>query len=240
MRTRKTKRIGRPRVAVFALGICAAFLAPRSFGQPLPGQIEVDPIQQRDRPVVIKHAAGQTVTAMFCNPGAGTWQTLPDSHFVRSETQTVLVAPPGEYVLTLGGSAIIRVLESNPPPPGPGPKPPGPGPAPKPKPPAGINARWLLFIDEVSERENRPDQTAVIFSETLRAEMADRGLTVRILDKDQAAAGPFLRLAGDHMPAMILLTDDGDDDGTDEQARAFAVPATVDEVETIIRGNVIR
>ena len=205
--------------------------------------VEVEPIQKRDTPIVITHGEGETVNAVFVTPG-GAWEFLADNHFRRGDTETIMAGPPGQYLVTTGDSSIINVIEEGRPDPDPQPRPdptPDPQPEPDPQPdppdpepgPAPILAKWLVFLEEQSERANNPQQTAVITSLALRESLIDRGIKVRVYDDDQPAAQPFAKVAGTDRPAMILIEDS-------KNFRVFDVPDSVAAVEQIVMENTLR
>ena len=203
--------------------------------------VDVAPVQKRDRPIVIKHESGETVNAIYGRVQAGkvVWEFLPDDHFHRGDTQTVMAGPIGEYIITTGDSAIVKVIEDGRPhpepipDPEPSPEPDPPDPKPDPPGPNPIKASWVIWVEEQEHRGQFPSETKVMLDLDKRAELNDRGLKVRIFDEDQPLGKPFASAAGDVRPAMILLEDD-------KNFRVFKAPRTVEELEKIIRGNVIR
>lgn len=214
----------------------AIILLIATFAFPLRA-VDVAPVQKRDTPIVIKHEAGQTINAVFVD-SVGAWKFLPDSHFMRGETQTVMAGPPGQYLITAGDSSIVQIIEEgqpDPPKPKPRPKPkPDPNPEPEPDPqPDGIRAEWLVFLEEQEERAQNPAKAQVITDAGFRQTLADIGLKVRVYDDDQEVAKPFLRVAGTERPVMILVGDDG-------KTRVFAVPESIAQAEQLIRGAIIR
>ena len=219
------------RLFVFLLAIGFSSLA---------AAIDVAPINKRDQPVVITHDPGEIVNAIYIS-GEGEWQFLPEAHFTRSEIKTVMAGPPGQYLLTTGGSTIIKIVDEG----GPGPKP-NPNPDPKPDPgpdppdpepepgPAPFLATWAIWIEEQEERGQHEPAVAVMTDPEVRADLIDRGIQPRIYDKDQDTAKPFAKIAGDVRPVLILMTADA------KQTRVFPAPESKDELEKIIRENVIR
>lgn len=204
--------------------------------------IDVSPINKRDQPVVITHDPGETVNAIYIS-GEGEWKFLPESHFTRLDGTTVMAGPPGQYLLTTGGSTIIKIVDEDGPrpSPNPGPKPdpkPNPGPDPpdpEPEPgPAPFLATWAIWIEEQEERGQHERSVSVMTDPDVRADLIERGIQPRIYDKDQDTAKPFAKIAGDVRPALILMTADA------KQTRVFPAPKSKDELETIIRENVIR
>ena len=126
--------------------------------------ISVPAVNKRDRPIVIEHGAGETVQAVFGTvvDGAMVWQTLSDDHFSRGESQTIMVAPPGDYVVTTGDSQIIKVVEDGQPKPKPNPGPsPDPSPDPEPVPPTPTpivdGLVWVMVFEQTSDRSKLPD-----------------------------------------------------------------------------------
>ena len=90
----------------------------------------------------------------------------------------------------------------------------------------------MLFIEEQGERAEHPEQTAVINDFDFRTDLKDRGLDVRVYDKDQKAAVPYKKIV-DTYPSMIIME-------SSDEYRVFPVPKTVEEAEQIIRKNVVR
>ncbi|MEM1224591.1 MAG: hypothetical protein AAGJ40_02780 [Planctomycetota bacterium] len=201
--------------------------------------VDVEPINKRDTPITIRHEAGEVIRAIFVD-SSGEWKTLGDEHFRRGELETTFAAPPGQYLLTAGDSTIVRVVEEGKPtPPGPRPEPrpdpepePDPQPDPEPNPNPPILAKWVIWVEEQSERSSHPDEVAVMMDPGLRESMEDRGLKVRVYDKDLSLGKKYANIAED-LPAMFLV------ESADEY-RSFPAPKTKDEAERIIRENVVR
>lgn len=201
--------------------------------------VDAPTIAKRDQPIVVDHAEGETINAIFGSVEGGSfvWKFLPDAHFIRTETKTYLAAPPGEYIIIVGESRIIKVVEEgspDPPKPKPDPKP-DPRPDPKPDPqPDAIQAEWLIWIEEVQDRTKHLDQTSTMLSTQLRKTLDEIGLKVRVYDDDQPEALSYLRLVGDKRPALIIL---GKVPG---EYRVFDAPSSVEEAEKLIRRAIVR
>lgn len=204
--------------------------------------IKVDPIHKRDRPIVIEHDAGEVVSALFVSE-SGEWQTLPDDHFVRGETRTILVGPVGQYLLTTGGSTIIKVVDEGRPEPQPKPDPkPGPDPQPNPQPdpepdpepepdppiPA-LDVKWAVWVYEQSEAINEIPQTNVRLSAETREYLQGRGIKFAAYDDDQQAARarPYKQAAG-MLPALVLME-------SATKFKAFPAPQSLDELKANLK-----
>ena len=72
--------------------------------------VDVASPAKRDQPIVITHDAGEVIQAIFgvYADNRVEWSTLPDVHFARGETQTIMVAPPGDYVIVTGEPSTER------------------------------------------------------------------------------------------------------------------------------------
>lgn len=202
--------------------------------------IDVEPIAKEHRPIVVTHEPGVEVNILFWQDGAP--QLLDESHIVRMTDRTIWSAPAGTYSVIRQGSAIVTVSRESSPRPDPDPEPkpdppdpdPGPDPEPEPEPEPGIVAKWAIVVEEVQDRGNHPEQTTTLNDPRFRDLMDERGLKLRIYDDDMQSAAPFVRVAGDERPALILMTEDG------SEHRAFPFPSSVEDAETILRENLQR
>lgn len=214
-------------LTVLIVAVCTAAFA-----------VDTPTVVKRDQPVVIEHEVGQTINAIFgaVEGGSFTWKFLPEQHYIRTETKTYFAAPPGEYIIVVGNTQVIKIIEEGAPDPRPHPQPdPKPDPEPDPDPqPDGIRAEWVLFIEEVSDRSKHPEASNTIRDADLVETIAEIGLKYRVYDDDDPAAKGFLRLIGDIRPAMIILGKDP------SQYRVFPAPKSVEEAEKTIRGAIVR
>lgn len=114
---------------------------------------------------------------------------------------------------------------------------PEPGPGPDPDDGDGtapMVAKAIVFLEETSQRGLYPDQTAAMMDTEMWSVMNDRGLSIRIFDKDQPAASKYVTAAQGELPAMILV-------GMDESTfRVFPTPETSAGIEKVVRENVVR
>jgi hypothetical protein len=92
-------------------------------------------------------------------------------------------------------------------------------------------AKWLVVIEEQSERHRHPDFFTHLLSEQTRNLLSDLGISFRMYDDDQMAAQPYLQTAGDRRPALILM---------DETGSRSIVTGPVTDIEAWIRGNIVR
>jgi hypothetical protein len=139
--------------------------------------------------------------------------------WVGSPYATVTAQSPGKIAIVLmcvdaGGVGQLAALEVAV---GPFPEPdpqPDPDPAPQPHPEPG--KRWLLLIEESSQRHLHPGLADLITSPTLRAYAREQGHQVRFWDKDLARAAnappdalPWFSRAGADLPRVFVLTEQG-------------------------------
>lgn len=206
-----------------------------AFGQ----SVEAPSVAKRDRPVVINHPDGAEIQAIYARVtgGAVVWEYLPDDHFVRTPTQTIFSAPPGDYLVTSGDSTILKVVEEGGPSPRPQPDPPDPKPEPQPEPdpepaPDQLRVQWAIWVEEIADRPQHPDATGVMVDAESRRLLTDRGISVRVYDDDQAEASPFVAVA-DELPALILME-------SEDRFLTFPAPTSRDELEQIVRRHAIR
>jgi len=164
-----------------------------AFGQ----GISVSPINKVNRPFVVEHDAGAKVQAIFAAQSGGSvvWQSLPEEHFVRRETETIVAAPAGDYLITIGDSEIIKVIdESKPrpdPAPGPDPVPPEPDPKPEPGPSPGPveGLVWVMVFEQTSDRSQNVDFAELMASEYWAELDADDDFEAVSYDIDSIEAG---------------------------------------------------
>ena len=208
--------------------------------------VDVEPIAKEHRPIVVTHDPGATINVLFWKDGAPT--LLSEDHIVRMDDKTIWTAPAGVYAVIRQGSAVVTVNREGSPGPGPGPDPkpepepnpepdppdPDPGPEPDPEPTPGILATWAIFVEERRDRAEHAEAIAVLNHPRFRESLEDRGIRLRVFDDDEAAARPFVAVAGERRPALILMTEDG------STHRVFDAPKSLDEAETLIRENVVR
>ena len=180
--------------------------------------ISVPAVNKRDRPIVIEHGAGETVQAVFGTVvnGAMVWQTLSDDHFSRGESQTIMVAPPGDYVVTTGDSQIIKVVEDGQPKPKPNPGPsPDPSPDPEPVPPTPTpivdGLVWVMVFEQTSDRSKLPDFAELMASGYLADLDANADFEFQGYDVD--SDGARKRRAwwqGKELPVAVLTSESGE------------------------------
>lgn len=196
--------------------------------------VDVPNVVKRDKPIAIDHEAGEKINAIFgaVENGVFVWRYLPDDHFIREELRTFFAAPPGEYIVVIGESQIIKVIEEGRPEPRPDPKP-KPEPEPMP-PPDGIRAEWLIWIEETEERTKHANQTFTMSDAGLMETISEIGLKKRVYDKDQPEAKEFIKLIDKPLPALIILGEDP------RNYRVFDAPETPEDAEKLIRGAIIR
>jgi len=173
--------------------------------------LSVESTQQRDTPFVINHPAGAKVKAIFATvvEGGIKWSYLSDSHFIRLETVTYVAAPPGEYLITAGGSEIVKVIEEgqpNPQPVPPRPEPePQPEPEPEPKPqPDKLKIDWAVWVEESADRFKNNAETRTMYDTSLWRWLAEKKINRFVYDDEMAGSKPWLKFAGDIRPALIL------------------------------------
>jgi len=221
-------------ILTVALAACAA-------GQD--SLLVVQTVQQRDTPFEVKHPSGVQIKAIFAaasKDGSVIWSYLPEKHFLRGEEATIVAAPPGEYLITAGGSQIIKVIEEGAPEPPPGPSPgpqpnpvpPDPQPKPKPKPDEQkIEVDWAMWVHESSERLVNTSETSTMYSAELIGWLEEMKIKRRVFDKDLTgpSADPWIKQAGDKLPRLILLQEDP------QKALMFPAPKTVQEAKELIK-----
>lgn len=196
--------------------------------------IEVDGIQKEHRPIVVTHEPGEIINVLFWQPEGPV--LLDDSHFVRGDTQTVWTAPVGTYAVVRAGSSVVVITSDGTPRPTPPvpPNPPGPKPPDPPEPPEPdtetIVTRWIVIVEELNERHLSPAKTAVITAVNFWQQL---GFKFRLYDKDQPVAEPYAKIAGDNLPAIILMADDG-------SYITGPLPDTLEATESFIRSHTLR
>lgn len=204
------------------------------------GQVTSPSISKVHRPLVIEHETGAKVQAIFAKvvSGAVVWESLADEHFVRRDSETIMVAPVGEYVITTGDSKIVRIVSDGTP--GPGPPDPQPKPEPKPEPnpqpepsPDKLNIKWVIWLEEQSDRSAHTDETQTMLDPELWSTIKDMGAQIRLYDDDQPNAAPFKKIAADKLPAMILME-------AEDRYLVFPAPKSSDEAEALIRRHAVR
>jgi len=215
-----------------------------AFGQ---GLVDAPSISKRDQPIKINHPEGAKIQAIYADVVGGEvqWSFLPEDHFIRSETQTIFAAPPGDYLVTAGDSTILKVVEEGNPRPKPDPKPDPPDPRPDPEPdpdpepsPDQLRVNWAIWVEEISERINHPEATDTMLAATndgsdVNESLTDRGIKVRAYDDDQQEAGPFLSITANRRPSLVLME-------TADRFLVFDAPKSPEELETLIRRHAIR
>jgi len=204
------------------------------------GQVTSPSISKVHRPLVIEHESGAKVQAIFAKVagGAVVWESLADEHFVRRGTETIMVAPVGEYVITTGDSKIVRIVSDG----TPGPAPPDPQPEPKPDPkpdpqpepaPDKLNIKWVIWVEEQSDRSEHTEETQTMLDPELWSTIKDMGAQIRLYDDDQAGAAAFSKIADGKLPAMILME-------SESRYIVFPAPKSSDEAEALIRRHAVR
>lgn len=205
--------------------------------------IQSPSIVKRDRPLKINHPAGTKIQAIFATveQGVVSWSYLSEDHFDRSDTFTIFVAPPGDYLVTTGDSTIIKVIEEGRPKPSPGPAPgpspgppnpeprPSPTPDPKPSPSPKLKVNWAVWIYEQSDATSQIQQTNTRLSIETRRLLESRGIKMAAYDdeQEQAKAKPFKDAAGS-LPSLILVQDS-------QRYSVFKAPSSVDELKAILK-----
>jgi len=199
--------------------------------------LSVESTQQRDTPFKINHPEGAKVKAIFATvvDGGIKWSYLPDSHFIRQSTVTYMAAPPGEYLITAGGSEIVKVIEEGQPNPQPVPPRPEPEPQPKPEPepdpepqPDRLKIDWAVWVEESADRFANNAETQVMYDTKLWRWLAEKKIKRFVYDDEMAGSEPWLKFAGNIRPALILYQ-------TEPQKHlTFPAPKTLDEAKALI------
>ena len=181
--------------------------------------ITIPSINKRDLPIVIEHEVGAKVEAIFArvSGGAIVWETLSDEHFVRRDSETIMVAPAGEYVITTGESTIIKVVDEGRPDPQPNPGPsPNPSPGPEPPEPDPEPAPvvdglvWAIVFEQTSDRSQIPGFAELMASGYLQDLDAKPDFEFVAYDIDSSDAKRRRSYyAGVELPALVLVKADG-------------------------------
>ena len=177
--------------------------------------VTVPAVNKRDQPIAVEHESGAKVQAIFAFVDAGgsvVWQTLPDDHFKRGDTETILAAPPGEYVITTGDFEIIKVVEDGQPDPRPQPNPvpPEPDPSPPVPPEPVIEGRvWVTVFEQIEDRAKNPKFAEMMVSRFV-SELDDRDdFEFRQFDVDSIDARKYRPWwDGKKLPVTVLYSDD--------------------------------
>lgn len=198
-----------------------------------PYSLRVDSTQRRDAPFKITHPEGAVVRAIFAQvtQGGVVWAYLPDSHFIRESGVTYMAAPPGEYLITLGDSQIVKVVEEG----KPGPQPPGPQPPPDEdegegddKPEGLEKIDYAIWLEESSERFINKEQSDTAYNPELWDYLSDQAIKRVVYDVDQAGAESWVKVVGDTLPALILF------DSKAEKYKVYPAPKTVSEAKRLV------
>jgi hypothetical protein len=179
--------------------------------------VDVPSVGKRDRPIVIGHDEGVTVSAIFARivNDQVVWNTLPDEHFVRREKETILVAPAGEYIVTTGESEIIKVVEEGTPDPDPRPEP-KPDPRPEPDPPEPEpepveGLVWVMVFEQTTDRADNIEFAKLMTSEYWD-ELDDKpdfeAVSYDIDSKDIGTRSKWLE--GEELPLVVICREDGE------------------------------
>lgn len=201
-------------------------------------RVDAPSVAKRDRPVRINHPKGAKVQAIYADVSTGTvvWSYMPEEHFERDETYTSFAAPPGDYLITIGDSTILRIVEEggprpnpnpNPgPSPGPEPGPPDPEPEPEPEPGPKLKVNYAVWIYEQTDAINQIPQTNTRLSIETQRYLESRGIKKFAYDDEQDAAKPFSKVV-ESLPALILMQEKG-------KYLAFPAPSSLDELKKLV------
>lgn len=197
--------------------------------------LSVASVQRRDTPFKINHPEGVEVKAIFAEVKDGeiVWAYLPDSHFIRSDSVTYMAAPPGEYLITVGGSEIVKVIEEGQPNPQPVPPRPDPKPEPKPQPepepePDKLSIDWAVWVEESADRFENNAETRTMYDTSLWRWLAEKKINRFVYDDEMAGSKPWLEFAGDIRPALILYQREP------QKHLAFPAPKSVEAAKALI------
>ena len=206
---------------------------------PADGQdtLSVAAVQRRDTPFKINHPAGAEVKAIFAKveDGGIVWAYLPDSHFIRSDSVTYMAAPPGEYLITVGGTEIVKVIEEGQP--NPRPEPPRPEPAPNPEPqpepepepsPDKLSIDWAVWVEESADRFENNAETRTMYDTSLWRWLAEKKINRFVYDDEMAGSKPWVKFAGDVRPALILYQREP------QKHLTFPAPKSVEAAKALI------
>ena len=95
-------------------------------------------------------------------------------------------------------------------------------------------AKAVVFVEEVMDRAKYPEQTNAMLDAQLWQTLKDMGLDIQVVDDDEP--DPRWRKIIDQVtprPAMVIVE-------SPDSIRVFEVPETADEIESTIRGNIVR
>lgn len=197
--------------------------------------LDVPPLVAEYEPIVVQHAAAAEVKVVPW--GATEPGFLSETYVKRFTDHTVIGGPVGTYLIAGDGDLawVVRSPSDGPVPPGPQP---GPSPQPKPEPspdprPVPLLAKWLVIVEEMQDRGNHPAKTSVITDRMYWQSINDRGMQVRIYDKDQPESESYKKVINEPLPVMMLMEDS-------KNYRVFPVPDSTEAVDAIIRENVVR
>lgn len=198
----------------------------------------VESTQRRDTPFRLEHPEGAVVKAIFAkvdSSGNITWAFLSDSHFIREKTVTYMAAPPGEYLITVGGSQIVKVIEEGKPNPRPEPPRPEPEPTPEPQPQPEpepdtdrLKIDWAVWVEESADRNKYPEEQQVMFSAELWQYLGQKNINRFVYDEEIKGAEPWLKFAGGTRPALILFQQEP------QKYLTFPAPKSVQEAKKLI------
>lgn len=178
--------------------------------------ISVPSIVKTDRPFVVEHASGADVQAIFAVAGADgiTWQSLADEHFIRRDTETIIAAPAGDYLITTGESQIVKIVGDAKPQPRPDPVPPTPGPEPDPQPepePQPVDGLvWVMIFEQTTDRVKNPDFAGLMASGYWADLDAREDFEAVSYDIDSPGAAKRSQYwSGESLPVAVFATDQG-------------------------------
>lgn len=200
------------------------------------GGLSVEPIQEEHVPFEIQHPEGADIKALYAKVEKGriAWKTLPEKHYKRYVTYTVMSAPPGDYLITIGGSKLIKVtgkeqgdqdfddFDDDPPDPKPDPKP-------EPIPDGEFDVAWAVWVYEKDNLANTVSEAIVMKDMRTEQYLDGRQIQRRIYEKDQQASGRYMSLV-DKLPALILISRDG------KANKSFPAPTSVESMKKLVEG----
>lgn len=196
--------------------------------------LSVDNIQEEHVPFQIDHPDDAIIKALYAKVEKGkvSWKTLPEKHFKRYKAYSVMSAPPGDYLITIGGSELIRIVgkerddqdfededfnnddEDF---------------TPKPEPePNKTKVKYAIWIYETQDSHLTPEATRVMKDLDTKKWLKEKGIGAFNFDKDQAAAKKYKAII-DKVPSLILI---------DETGKGYTVldpPKTLQELQDQIK-----
>lgn len=199
--------------------------------------LAVDNIQEEHVPFQIDHPDDAIIKALYAKVENGkvSWKTLPDKHFKRYKSYSVMSAPPGDYLITIGGSELVRIVgkeqddqdfededfdnedDQD--------LKPEPNPDPEPEP---VKVKYAVWIYENQDSHLHPKETQLMKSKEVKDYLNSIGIQNFQWDKDQQAAQKYKTVVKRY-PSLVLINQEGN------RYKTVDAPKTLEELKNTIK-----